>query len=107
MLVPAAPSIHSYPPSRRPSPSASAASPPPHRAHARLHCAAPSIQTYPSPQRPTSRPVATGWMRTLMPAPSRSAGDKWWEFGGFFFSFFFFFLYFFLYLEYHRREASA
>jgi hypothetical protein len=22
-----------------------------------------------------------GWMRTLVPAPSRSAGDKWWEFG--------------------------
>ena len=34
-------------------------------------------------------------MRTLVPAPSRSAGDKWWEFGGFFFFLFsFFFLYF-------------
>ena len=36
-------------------------------------------------------------MRTLVPVPSRSAGDKWWEFGGVFFLFsfsFFFFLYF-------------
>src|SRR6266480_6507300 len=46
----------------------------------------------------TSCTWATGWMRTLVPAPSRSAVDKWWEFGGFFFLSFFPF--FFCILEY-------
>ena len=48
-------------------------------------------------------------MRTLVPAPSRSAGDKWWVFGVFFSLFLFLFVCFFFFciLEYHRREASA